>query len=127
MIINSLTLENFRVFKGKHQIDLRADHGSPIILFGGLNGAGKTSILTAVKLALFGKAALKGNLTKSRYHHYLQDQINRGDNDLNSASVAIQFEYSKLGKQYRYLVERLWKVDNNKIKESLSIQENGKT
>ena len=65
MIINSLTLENFRVFKGRHQIDLRADHGSPIILFGGLNGAGKTSILTAVKLALFGKAALKGNLTKS--------------------------------------------------------------
>ena len=127
MIINSLTLENFRVFKGKHQIDLRADQGSPIILFGGLNGAGKTSILTAVKLALFGKAALKGNLTKSHYHHYLQDQINRGDNDLNSASVAIQFVYSKLGKQYRYLVERLWRVDNNKVKESLSIQENGKT
>ena len=54
MIISSLTLENFRVFKGKHRIDLETKKDLPIVLFGGLNGAGKTTILTAVKLVLFG-------------------------------------------------------------------------
>ena len=126
MIISSLTLENFRVFKGKHHINLKTEKGLPIVLFGGLNGAGKTSILTAVKLALFGKASLKGNITSKVYSNYLEDQINRNEGELNSASVAIEFDYSKLGKQYRYLIERSWKVDQNKLKESLIIHENEK-
>ena len=126
MIISSLTLENFRVFKGKHHINLKTEKGLPIVLFGGLNGAGKTSILTAVKLALFGKASLKGNITSKVYSNYLEDQINRDEGELNSASVAIEFDYSKLGKQYRYLIERSWKLDQNKLKESLIIHENEK-
>ena len=93
MIISSLTLENFRVFKGKHHIDLKTKKGLPIVLFGGLNGAGKTSILTAVKLVLFGKASLKGNITSNVYNSFLEDQINRGNGALNSASVAIEFDY----------------------------------
>ena len=126
MIISSLTLENFRVFKGKHHINVKPKKGLPIVLFGGLNGAGKTSILTAVKLVLFGKASLKGNITSNVYSNYLEDQINKSDGELNSASVAIEFDYSKLGKQYHYLIERAWKVDQNKLKESLIIHENNK-
>ena len=126
MIISSLTLENFRVFKGKHHIDLKTKKGLPIVLFGGLNGAGKTSILTAVKLVLFGKASLKGNITSNVYNNFLEDQINRGNGALNSASVAIEFDYSKLGKQYRYLIERSWSIEKNKVTESLKIYENNK-
>ena len=106
MIISALCVENFRVFKGKHQINLEPKKNQPIVLFGGLNGAGKTSILTAVKLALFGKASLKGNITSKVYSDYLEDQINRGDGKLNSASVALEFEYAKLGKPYKYYVKR---------------------
>ena len=126
MIISSLTLENFRVFKGKHRINLEPNKNQPIVLFGGLNGAGKTSILTAVKLALFGKASLKGNITSKIYSDYLEDQINRGDGNLNSASVALQFEYTKLGKPYKYEINRSWALEDEKIKESLVIHENDK-
>ena len=126
MIISSLTLENFRVFKGKHRIDLETKKDLPIVLFGGLNGAGKTTILTAVKLVLFGKASLKGSITSTIYNNYLEDQINKGAGDLNSASVSIEFDYSKLGKHYRYLIERSWSINNNKLKESLIIHENDK-
>ena len=126
MIISSLTLENFRVFKGKHRIDLETKKDLPIVLFGGLNGAGKTTILTAVKLVLFGKASLKGSITSTIYNNYLEDQINKGAGDLNSASVSIEFDYSKLGKHYRYLIERSWSINNNKLKESLLIHENDK-
>ena len=126
MIISSLTLENFRVFKGKHHIDLETKKDLPIVLFGGLNGAGKTTILTAVKLVLFGKASLKGSITSTIYNNYLEDQINKGAGDLNSASVSIEFDYSKLGKHYRYLIGRSWSINNNKLKESLLIHENDK-
>jgi len=126
MIISALCVENFRVFKGKHQINLEPKKNQPIVLFGGLNGAGKTSILTAVKLALFGKASLKGNITSKVYSDYLEDQINRGDGKLNSASVALEFEYAKLGKPYKYYVKRSWQAKDGKVKESLVIHENEK-
>ena len=126
MIISALCVENFRVFKGKHQINLEPKKNQPIVLFGGLNGAGKTSILTAVKLALFGKASLKGNITSKVYSDYLEDQINRGDGNLNSASVALEFEYAKLGKPYKYYVKRSWLTKDGKVKESLVIHENEK-
>ena len=126
MIISALCVENFRVFKGKHQINLEPKKNQPIVLFGGLNGAGKTSILTAVKLALFGKASLKGNITSKVYSDYLEDQINRGDGNLNSASVALEFEYAKLGKPYKYYVKRSWQAKDGKVKESLVIHENEK-
>ena len=126
MIISSLSLENFRVFKGKHLINLESKKNQPIILFGGLNGAGKTSILTAVKLALFGKASLKGNITSKLYSDYLEDQINRGDGDIDSASVALEFEFAKLGKSYSYKIKRFWSLYKGKIKESLVIYENDK-
>jgi len=126
MIISSLNVENFRVFKGKHRINLEPNKNQPIVLFGGLNGAGKTSILTAVKLALFGKASLKGNITSKIYSDYLEDQINRGDGNLNNAAVALEFEYTKLGKPYRYEIKRSWTLKEGKIKESLVIHENDK-
>ena len=57
MILEKLTVSDFRSFAGDHVIDLapRVKYGSrkPVVLFGGLNGAGKTSILLAVKLALY--------------------------------------------------------------------------
>jgi branched-chain amino acid transport system ATP-binding protein len=52
MILEELTLTDFRVFKGKHTFDLapRTKYGKkrPIVLFGGLNGAGKTTTLRSI-------------------------------------------------------------------------------
>ena len=63
MIIKKLVLRNFRVFQGIHEIELYPNNNKPIILFGGLNGSGKTSILTAIQLALYGKMAFDSVLT----------------------------------------------------------------
>ena len=51
MIFERLTLRNYGVFLGRHEIALAPTSAeAPIILIGGLNGAGKTSILEAVRL-----------------------------------------------------------------------------
>ena len=63
MLIKQLVLRNFRVFNGTHTIDLAPrkrpndTNQRPIVLFGGLNGAGKTSILSAIRIALYGRLA----------------------------------------------------------------------
>ena len=93
----------------------------PIIMIGGLNGAGKTSILTAIKLGQFGKASLKGSITTKSYSSYMKEQINKDSRNVNFASVAIDFDFVKQGKNYHYLIDRSWKVNQNKLTESLSV------
>ena len=81
MIFKRLILENFRVFNGLEHIDLSPRKAGvfhqSVILFGGLNGAGKTSILTAIRLALLGKRAVSDAISKKDYQTYLAEQINR--------------------------------------------------
>jgi DNA sulfur modification protein DndD len=49
-----LTVDNFRVFHGKHVLDLDVVDGRPAILIFGNNGAGKTTLLNAFTWALYG-------------------------------------------------------------------------
>ncbi|EGR3961233.1 DNA sulfur modification protein DndD [Vibrio cholerae] len=123
MLITKLTLNNFRVFRGVHEIDLRPAPARlsktgpvvgterPIILFGGLNGAGKTSILTAIRLALFGRLSFSQNLTSNDYVEALAELIHKGvglGGLQNSASIELEFKYSQNGEESAYKVLRGW-------------------
>ena len=58
MKITDITLHNFKSFEGTHKICGLAENisqNNPIVLFGGLNGAGKTSIFESLLLCLYGK------------------------------------------------------------------------
>ena len=124
MQITKLTLNNFRVFRGVHEIDLRPTPAilstsgqtivfeRPIILFGGLNGAGKTSILTAVRLALFGRQSFGKSLSNNEYIESLTELVHKGQGLAgvqNSASIELEFKYSQEGKESTYKVIRSWK------------------
>ena len=59
MILDEIKLDNFYAFRGSHRIVLTPpSERKPIVLIGALNGAGKTSILEALQLALYGRQAL---------------------------------------------------------------------
>ncbi|WP_104046515.1 DNA sulfur modification protein DndD [Vibrio jasicida] len=137
MLITKLTLNNFRVFRGVHEIDLRpaparlSKNGPiegterPIILFGGLNGAGKTSILTAVRLALFGRQSFNQVLSNGEYVDALSELIHKGVGHggvQDNASIELEFKYSQNGEENTYKVIRGWKRGK---KDSLCLEKDG--
>ena len=133
MIIDALSVLDFRVFSGAHTFDLapRLKRGkpAPIVLFGGLNGGGKTTILSALKLALYGKGALGSSTTTADYHLYLRDCIHRAQNSIakpSRAAVELTFRYAQHGTVCQYHLTRDWFVDAaDKVKEGLMIARDG--
>lgn len=117
MLIKQLVLRNFRVFNGTHIIDLAPkkrqndDNPRPIILFGGLNGAGKTSILSAIRLALYGRLAFGSTTQQLEYVETLSAMVHNGSSSgeqPNEASVELTFTYNKGGKEAEFTVTRTW-------------------
>lgn len=133
MIIDSLAVTDYRVFCGRHNFDLaprtKYKKKRPIILFGGLNGAGKTSIISSVKLALYGKQSLGPATSQKAYEDHLRTSIHKARNTIvqpQSSSIELSFSYAAMGVLRQYLVSRTWMIKGASIKESLSIKEDGK-
>src|SRR4051812_154301 len=103
MLLERLTTCDFGVFRGLRTFELapRKKHGAtrPIILFGGLNGAGKTTILTAVRTVLYGRQSLGFGATQKAYEAFLEELVHKNKDSLvpaNAASVTLEFSYSQL-------------------------------
>ncbi len=139
MLITKLSLNNFRVFCGLHEIDLTPSgpaynkHGEaiegterPIILFGGLNGAGKTSILTAVRLALYGRQSFGKPLHNNEYVEELSQLIHKGNsvNAPDAAYVELEFTHNQAGSENLYKVTRSWKRGKS---DNLTLEQDGQT
>jgi DNA sulfur modification protein DndD len=131
MLIKELVLRNFRVFNGTHTVNLaprkreHEAHERPIVLFGGLNGAGKTSILTAIRFALYGRLAFSNIIQNQDYIDQLDALINNGHSHAerpNEASVELTFTYNKSGIESEFTVTRAWKRGK---KDHLFLQQNG--
>jgi DNA sulfur modification protein DndD len=133
MLIERLALCDFGVFCGRHIFELapRKKYGKarPVVLFGGLNGAGKTTILTAVRLALYGRGSLGLGVPQQEYLEFLSKSIHKNPDSLvpgDSASVALEFEHAQLGVRHQYRVERAWSVKGRTCSERVKLLQSGK-
>ena len=131
MILHKLTLNNVGLFSKLQTIHLTPKRGKSLILIGGMNGTGKTTLLEAVRLCLYGRRALGTRVSLNEYHEYLSNMIHRNPNSELSpdqASVSLEFEYARGSEKKRFCVKRSWqrhgRVDN--VKEALTIYEDNK-
>lgn len=128
MILRSVTLTDFGLYSGSAEFDLmprRGEDGSrSVILIGGKNGAGKTTFLEAVRLALYGKRALGVRVGQSQYEDYLRGRINVSALD-RKASVALEFDYAEAGAVHRYRVKREWSEKGKSLTETLALEKDG--
>jgi DNA sulfur modification protein DndD len=125
MIFLELTLENFGPYRGKQVIDLRPKINdnviSPIILFGGMNGGGKTTLMDAMRLALYGQRAqcsTRGNLS---YPDFLKQAVNKQTLAHEETSVELLFEHIVKNMQVEFRVKRRWTKNPKNGKDILGI------
>jgi DNA sulfur modification protein DndD len=130
LLLTEYTVQDFGVFHGRHTFDLRPSSDpkrrKPIILFGGMNGTGKTTLFEGVKLCLYGRNFRRERLTNGAYEEYLKSRIHRrqGLSESDGAFVALEFEHSQLGVVSNYYVKRSWKA-TGELDEQLEVLQNG--
>ena len=125
MLLERLSIENYGVYAEKSEFDLSSTREKPIVLIGGLNGAGKTTIFESLMIALYGKIYLGRRVTKKEYLKFIAEKIHRhGSKRASHASVEVNFRFYHNGCDDGYEVKRSWIREGASITESLSIQKN---
>jgi DNA sulfur modification protein DndD len=93
----------------------------PVVLVGALNGGGKTTLLDAIQLALYGKFAKCSNRGNKAYLPFLKDAINRSVDPKEGAAVEVQFRHTIEGKEYSFRVHRSWHDTGKNISEHVEV------
>jgi DNA sulfur modification protein DndD len=131
MILEQLTLRDFCLFAGTQVFNLtpvrRGGKHLPIILFGGINGGGKTTLLDAIQLALYGPRARCSKRFNLSYEDFLKQSVHHGVPPEDGAAVALTFRHAADGEEQQYEVRRLWHVRDGRLREELRVLKNGLT
>ncbi|MEI1373697.1 DNA sulfur modification protein DndD [Nostoc sp. UHCC 0926] len=124
MIFLELVLQNFGPYFGRQVINLdpRKDENTcPIILLGGMNGGGKTTLMDAIRLALYGHRAqcsTRGNLS---YNDFLNQCVNSKANPTEKTRIELVFEHIEDDKPVKYRIVRIWEKNPKDGKDYLGI------
>ena len=71
MLLEKITLENFGIYQDKNVFELTSTEDKPIILCGGKNGGGKTTLFDSVMLCLYGQNSFEKRMSKKEYDEFL--------------------------------------------------------
>jgi DNA sulfur modification protein DndD len=101
MLILQIGFRNFKAFLGEHAI--RFDRPTPnrnVYLLGALNGAGKTSIVQAMQLALYGQGSAElpgmfgtGRDSRRRYESWLAACLNTAASHSGQDEMSVQLSF----------------------------------
>lgn len=119
MLIQRIKISNYKTYLSL-DLDLTVDDDRPIILIGGANGGGKTTLFEAISGALYG--------LKIENKEHFMELLNQGA--LNTAkpeiSLQITFIGKVLGQQQKYILKRVYQLNpQGKPLESVSLNMNG--
>lgn len=108
MILDEIVLEDFGIYGGRQQIVLTpTSSDKPVILFGGLNGGGKTTLLDAIQLCFFGNLARCAGRADLSYEEYLRRSIHNRS-ATGEAAVEVAFRHTIDGEVQSWRLIRSW-------------------
>lgn len=122
-----LVLQNFGPYLGKQVINLSQkteESLRPIILIGGMNGGGKTTLMDGIRLALYGQRAqcsTRGNLS---YSDFLTQCVNRNTPPTEKTRIELAFELIQEDQPIKLRIIRYWEANPKDGKDTLGILEN---
>ena len=125
MHFSEIELYNFGIYKGQHNIELIDQRKKKnITLVGGMNGRGKTTILDAIFLCLYGRKAIEYIVGKKEaYNKVLKDRINKSADD-KTTHVKITMVMDD-DEDTVISITRAWSQTDSKISTNLIVEKNG--
>lgn len=121
MLFKEFVLHNFGIYKGRHAVNLDPGTGGPIILFGALNGSGKTTFLDGLQLVLYGKHARCTGRGNMAYPDFLRSSINRHVSPHEGAGLELEFIHHHEGQWQTIRVKRSWNGRHESTREKLEV------
>jgi DNA sulfur modification protein DndD len=123
MLITKIIAKNFKTYR-ELDLDLSVNEEQPIILIGGENGGGKTTLFQAIYSALYG---LK--VKDEQHFNKLQnagERVKISGNSSNKIELEIHFTGKVLHNDYKYIIKRLYTLNaqNNPV-EAVMLNLNG--
>lgn len=127
MIINSITIKNFKSYEDETTFSFAPKNNKNIILIGGENGAGKSTLFEAIKLCIYGPT-IYGYLGQN--HNYLSKienciNDNAFKNENVDCSIEISLSFTEGTKINNYYLKRSWNYKKQKIHEYFEVSLNG--
>ena len=124
MKINRIKLCNISSYAGEREFDFSVNSDKSIVLIGGQNGTGKTSLFTALKLALYGHLCFNYQSKNAQYLAKIKDLINHDAFTSNEvkAYVEVEIEIPNERDIVKYNILRSWEYFSQKLKETVTIQ-----
>lgn len=127
MILEKLRIKNFGIFKDENVLDLSSEKNKKLILIIGKNGSGKTTILEAIKLALYGPFLYGFKTANLSYSEKIYSKINTyAIENLEESYVSLELKFSENSENVSYLINRKWKIKEKTLKEEAEFYRNGK-
>ena len=126
MTLDEIVLHNFGVYEGRQSIRLSPlSKSKPVVLIGGLNGGGKTTLLDAISLTLYGRRARCSNRGTLAYDDYLRRSVHRGVSTGEGAATEIQFRQYSEGVEHTYRIHRSWAANSDRVTERVEVIKDG--
>ena len=129
MKINKIVLYNFNSYEGLNEFDFTSkDDSKNIILIGGKNGAGKTSLFTAIKIALYGPLSFGYVGVNPRYIAKIKDCINSKAFQKDVVESRVQIFVSLMVEREirEYEIAREWDYTKQKLEEKYYVKTEGR-
>ena len=119
MLIQRIKAINYKTYLDL-DLDLSVDEERPIILIGGLNGGGKTTLFEAISGALYG--------LKIENKEHFMELVNQGAVGEVKPEIILQISFSGkvLGQEQKYILKRTYVLNpSGRPLESVSLNMNG--
>lgn len=114
-----IKISNFKTYLSL-DLDLTVDDDRPIILIGGSNGGGKTTLFEAISGALYG--------LKIESKEHFMELLNQGAINKVKPEISLQITFvgKVLGQQQKYILKRIYQLNpQGRPLESVSLNMNG--
>lgn len=123
MIINSITLKNFRSYEDETTFSFTPKDNKNIILIGGENGAGKSTLFEAIKLCIYGPTTYGYIGNNHNYLTKIKNNINDNafKNEDIESFVALDISFKEGTKINSYYLKRSWNYSKHKLHENFKV------